>query len=909
MEEALSSPLVSNRKGLNRSALLAAISVTLVVLLAERLGGIERMEGASLDARFKLARSSPRPLSDRISLVAVDDSSIETIGRWPWPRDLQAKGIDEIRRAGAAVVAFDILYDAPSFARDESGAYTADGTSMEDVALAEAIRLCEGVVGANSDPSDFLDGAWIEAESDSELGRLLEVLGSSVILTDDEVVRTASLDSEWEARYREQPNRFRELAAWLRLRMLRSGGSPVEPFDSFLRAVGVAEGYEGSPGYEAAWRAWQRIAAWNALARWMPPATGAASPKETPPIPIIAQAAGGVGMVFGEPDADDRMRRISPMITTPGGDCPQMGIAAAARFLGVDPRTIAFETSWVTVGSQRIPRLEGMVVIDWPTAMFTDRGVLRGGGERRPAIPFGTLVNLAEVRDASARNEDLWLEVSQEVAMRLGVPIEQVRTLPLPAETHATLFESIDFMLDGAPTEDDGSDQARLAKVLRAYRELVDLLPEQRRDLSEAEAAMKRDLQGCIVFVGFAATAVAADMINTPFGFRTPGVYVHAAVADMVLGGHGLRFPPIWSEPAATLLLGVLCAFIAARLSAGIGALTALAALALYGGSAWLLFDRASLVLPMAGPLLGGFASWVAGVTFVAVISQRERAKIIRQFRARVSSELVGLLTGNPNALSVGGAEREITVLFGDLAGFTTLSEKLGGPQVVFTLNRYMGALTRGLTARRAYVNKFLGDGLLAFWSAFGNEPDQCRLAVESAHACQLEVTAIGETPEFRDRPRIRLRLGIATGKAVVGDCGAPPELNDYTAIGDVVNLASRLESANKQFGTSVLIDAATARGAGEAARGSLLRLGRVVVVGQSIPVEVFALVEDAFPTEARRAVEAAVDAFAAGDRAHAVAAWEAAAALGAASIAKPFQSALEHLDEPLDGVLRLRAK
>jgi adenylate cyclase len=159
----------------------------------------------------------------------------------------------------------------------------------------------------------------------------------------------------------------------------------------------------------------------------------------------------------------------------------------------------------------------------------------------------------------------------------------------------------------------------------------------------------------------------------------------------------------------------------------------------------------------MAAPVLAGLNSWVTATAAVAVINQREKLRIQKQFRARVSPQLVDLLAENPKALSMGGVERETTILFGDLAGFTTISEQLGGPDVVKTLNLYMGAMTRELTAQNAYVNKFLGDGLLAFWSAFVPEPRQCELAIASAIACQRLVKEIGERPDRVGLPPITL--------------------------------------------------------------------------------------------------------------------------------------------------------
>ena len=290
-------------------------------------------------------------------------------------------------------------------------------------------------------------------------------------------------------------------------------------------------------------------------------------------------------------------------------------------------------------------------------------------------------------------------------------------------------------------------------------------------------------------------------------------------------------------------------------------------------------------------------------------MNQREKLRIQKQFHARVSPQLVDMLAENPKALSMEGTERVTTILFGDLAGFTSISEKLGGPDVVRTLNLYMGAMTRELTAKNAYVNKFLGDGLLAFWSAFVPEPRQCELAVAGAMACQRLVKEIGQRPERAGLPPITLRLGIATGKVVIGDCGAPPDLNDYTVIGDAVNLAARLESANKQFGTSILVDGTTAEAA-RAAGLPVCSLGRVVVVGQSVAVDLHEVCLDGDAQERIRVTERAVQCFARGEWPAARAAFdELQARFGGSKTANAFREAMDDPADRRDGVLRLRAK
>jgi adenylate cyclase len=170
-------------------------------------------------------------------------------------------------------------------------------------------------------------------------------------------------------------------------------------------------------------------------------------------------------------------------------------------------------------------------------------------------------------------------------------------------------------------------------------------------------------------------------------------------------------------------------------------------------------------------------------------------------------------------------------------------------------------------------------------------------------------VKEIGERPDRAGLPPITLRLGIATGKVVIGDCGAPPDLNDYTVIGDSVNLAARLESANKQFGTSILIDGTTAVAARESGL-PLCSLGRVVVVGQSVPIDLHEVCVDADPQERIRMTEQAVQAFA---RSDSQASREAFSALesrfGKSKTAIAFREAMDDPNDRRDGVLRLRAK
>jgi len=616
------------------------------------------------------------------------------------------------------------------------------------------------------------------------------------------------------------------------------------------------------------------------------------------------------GVVNAEPDRfDGRLRRLTPLFATDFGQAPQLGLAAALAYQGGSAESLSVQDDVLRMRDRTAVLQKGKLTIDWPTRLLGGYGDAQGNDA---VVSIGRLVEQAQNRQRMATQRARLDALGRDIATGL---LGKDAAWFEAARSDGRLQREVDDIWenDYAEAADDPSltqEQKVSVASLREWRLLHGAVREGESKLAESDARLRTLLGDKLVFFGFTATGTMADMVSTIFDPRTPGVFGHIAAADMMLNGRTLRFAPAWTSPLAVVLLGLTAALVAARFGAGAGFVALLVLLACYAGLLGVVgFDRFDIVYPMAAPVLAGLNSWVTATAAVAVINQREKLRIQKQFRARVSPQLVDLLAENPKALSMGGVERETTILFGDLAGFTTISEQLGGPDVVKTLNLYMGAMTRELTAQNAYVNKFLGDGLLAFWSAFVPEPRQCELAIASAIACQRLVKEIGERPDRAGLPPITLRLGIATGKVVIGDCGAPPDLNDYTVIGDSVNLAARLESANKQFGTSILIDGTTAVAARESGL-PLCSLGRVVVVGQSVPIDLHEVCVDADPQERIRMTEQAVQAFARGDFA---ASREAFGALetrfGKSKTAVAFREAMDDPNDRRDGVLRLRAK
>jgi len=633
-------------------------------------------------------------------------------------------------------------------------------------------------------------------------------------------------------------------------------------------------------------------------------------------------ALGGAGAGFVNVDfaagTESVVREVDTVRASPSGEALQFGLVGAALLEGLTARDVVVSEREARVGEHALPRTErGTVLLDWPSRHPRHRNRASAAGGASP-VSIGALVSLAEQRRSLRRNGEA-LAGATRVALGLdaGAPVTGAEIERASEQAREWLSQIEALEASGERLEEEERNAKGLFEQLLSLKEEVERGPSV---VGEAERRVRREVEGKLVFVGWSATGAIADLVSTPLGPRTPGVVAHAVAADMALTGRGMEEMGTWGVVVITLGLGVVVALMTGMLSAGIAASAGLLVVVVYGGvvvwgfNGWGVEGRWGMLLPVIGPGLAGLSAWAAGTLVEAGLSQRERRRIERQFKARVSSQLVDYLVENPGALSVGGVQREATALFVDLAGFTSLSERLDGAATVSTLNTCMRALTECLTKEGAYVNKFLGDGVMAFWSAFVEEQEQATRACRAAAACIEAMERVNASLGLTEGKRLSARIGVATGLVVVGDCGAPPELNDYTAIGNTVNLASRLESANKQFGTRVLIDGRTRELLDERAGVRLRPLGRIVVVGQTSGVEVFEVVGTEVSEEELDVTHRAVAAYAQGRFGEARGLWGVVRGrFGRVKLAEAYEGAMEGLGEEggegFDGVLRLREK
>jgi len=349
-------------------------------------------------------------------------------------------------------------------------------------------------------------------------------------------------------------------------------------------------------------------------------------------------------------------------------------------------------------------------------------------------------------------------------------------------------------------------------------------------------------LAGKVVLLGGSAPEVGGLRV-TPESPVTPSVLIQAAAVDALLRG-AVAYRPGWLDDAETgcaALLGLLCVLVALRLRPALGTVLALVLCVGWAGMAVAAVPGASWLVDPAGPAAVGFASF--GAAALARYARDEwRARLLRErFEQHLAPEVVRRIAEDPAALRLQGEMREITALFSDIEGFTSMTERAGPADLVALLDAYFDAAARIVTEHGGMIDKIVGDSVHAIFNA----PFTLDRHPERAVACALALLKGAE--EIRCSPlgqRLllgRTRIGIETGPAIVGDVGGSRKL-DYTAHGNAINRAARLEAANKELGSSICVGPGTAS---RLPQGAVRPIGKVTVRGQSEPVDVFTPVDD----------------------------------------------------------------
>ncbi len=357
-------------------------------------------------------------------------------------------------------------------------------------------------------------------------------------------------------------------------------------------------------------------------------------------------------------------------------------------------------------------------------------------------------------------------------------------------------------------------------------------------DVLRGEVADPAVLRNAIVLMG-ATAAGLLDLRSTPVNKVFTGVEVHANLVSGMLDGRIRQKAPYYSgiETVMHLLIALLLAWAFSRLSAPGSAAVGLGVVAAVVALAFGLWNAADFIMPLGVPLVFTSTLFMAHLLYGFFVESRGKRELSKLFGQYVPPELVEEMAAHPEAITMEGESREMTVLFSDVRGFTGISEQLDARELAALMNRFLTQQTGVIQRHRGTIDKYMGDAIMAFWGAPLPDADHARRALEAGLEMVEAVRRLDAEFAARGWPPLYIGVGINTGRMNVGNMGSEFRMA-YTVMGDAVNLGSRLEGLTKEYGVAVIC-AETTRNAAPA-DWSFRELDRVRVKGKQAPVSLY---------------------------------------------------------------------
>ena len=344
---------------------------------------------------------------------------------------------------------------------------------------------------------------------------------------------------------------------------------------------------------------------------------------------------------------------------------------------------------------------------------------------------------------------------------------------------------------------------------------------------------------GKIVLIGASATA-SYDVHPTPFASSAPGVVVHATAIDDLLNGTAIRVAPFWLLALLTILMaaaGGAALYLMRQLGRSVVVVVAIEFV--YIALCFIFYEDLRLALPVAAPGLALLISFGAATAARYVTTGRQLRQTRGMLDRYMSPQLVEYVMHNLGDLKLNGDKRELTILVSDVRNFTTMTEGSEPMALIALLDEYFSAMTEIIFLHNGIVDKFIGDGILAYWGAFSPQINHAAEAAKAAVEMLDRVAELNNGWAAQGRQTIAIGVGVNTGTVIFGNIGKGKKI-EFTVIGDAVNLAARLEGLNKEFGTSIIVSEFTQKRIADLARTR--PLGGYRVKGKTVETAVYAL-------------------------------------------------------------------
>ena len=343
-----------------------------------------------------------------------------------------------------------------------------------------------------------------------------------------------------------------------------------------------------------------------------------------------------------------------------------------------------------------------------------------------------------------------------------------------------------------------------------------------------------------VLVAAYSVTGIATDVHKSPYG-NTFGIEHHANALNTILNQDFLYKLPDSANILIMLVLAVILGFLLPRISIVMSTIMAFVLGLLYLVGSYVIFDVFSIINAMLIPVMQLGTTFTLIITYRLMTEQKEKRYIRQTFSKFVSKSVVDELLKHPDKLKLGGEKKILTVLFSDIRGFTSISERLTPEELVEHLNVYLQAMTELVFQYNGTLDKYVGDEIMAFWGAPVEMEDHALNACKCALDQMDTLRKMNEKWRAEGKPELNIGIGINTGDMVVGNMGSSSRM-DYTLMGDNVNLGARLEGTNKVYATEIIISENTY----EHVRDNVIvrELDLIRVKGKEQPVKIFELLD-----------------------------------------------------------------
>jgi Adenylate cyclase, family 3 (some proteins contain HAMP domain) len=760
--------------------------------------------------------------NEKVFVLTLDDDSINYAGGFPFRREVMADVVVLLKELGVQTIAFDLSYlDEspyrldPAYAADVFGRSLDTNFAMLDEAAITVIDAIGPATRRNERELYKQDMKNLHRSIRGELETSLSLLTRDV----DEYFAQALAFSD---------------CSWLTLTMLRHED--------------IFEGGE----IAADTRIDQYLADYIALEN----VTDAGDRKTRdmagvmPAIQKLLSRARGAGFVNASPDIDGFRRRINLLVKYKGAYYGHLALVALREKLGYT--SIEVSNNAVTLvnpdgGKLRIPRAQdGAMLLKWPKKSFYNYRMMS----------LIQLIQHTDIESFLARNIALMNDSgfffywdNRRNPWEYYLDAEEIKNTAFAANGAAgtewltareNFFSSCAAFLSGPYEQNILADVGNDQETADFVRELFDASRSQYNRM----AAIRKNaaaLQDSFCVIGADATSMTDNGLIT-FQENYPNVGTYAVAANMMLSNEFLSDTPFFVPAIIALLYSLLIGFLLSRFDTHLSIITGVSGLLVLGGVFAAFFMASKIYIGFAVPLAATALTFISMMAVKFLTASKEKAFLHSAFSRYLAPEVITELINDPDKLNLGGEKREMTAMFTDIQGFSTISEKLDPTQLVRLLNRYLTAMSNIIMENLGTIDKYEGDAIIAFFGAPVFRDNHPALACRSALAMKAAEKELNkEVLEEKLSPSpIFTRIGINTGEMVVGNMGAENKM-DYTIMGNAVNLAARLEGVNKQYHTGgILISEYTRKKLGD--EFMLRRLDRVRVVGINTPLRLYEL-------------------------------------------------------------------